>query len=180
MTEKQQFNVYLKTETVKQMKHRSIDEQTSLSDLVEGIFQQYLSDDMARNAEPKPEAGPNDALRLQPMLHVDDMGQAVQFFLQLGGSVVHCSRDGDWTLMRCGGSEIGLLARAPNPEQNEGKIELNFDYSGALELFEKNLRSSGIHIIRPTADEGFGYQMQVAGPDEMLIKINQIDPELYS
>jgi len=41
--EKQQFNVYLTPDTVKRMKHRSVDEQLSMSDLVEKVFLAYLS-----------------------------------------------------------------------------------------------------------------------------------------
>ena len=40
---KQQFNVYLTPQTVKQMKHRSVDEQLSLSDLFEKVFTEYLA-----------------------------------------------------------------------------------------------------------------------------------------
>jgi len=57
---------------------------------------------------------------------------------------------------------------------------LNFEYPASLEELEKRLREAGVTIVRPTGDEGFGYQLQVEGPDGMLIKINQIDPKLYS
>ena len=79
--EKQQFNVYLTPQTVKQMKHRSIDEQLSLSDLVEKVFTAYLS----QSAEASPteisiqQTQENSRITLQPILHVDDMGKAVTF-----------------------------------------------------------------------------------------------------
>ncbi len=41
--DKQQFNVYLTSGIIKQIKHRSIDEQLSLSDLVEKVFTAWLS-----------------------------------------------------------------------------------------------------------------------------------------
>ena len=34
-------------------------------------------------------------------------------------------------------------------------------------------------IVRPTGDEGFGAQLQIADPDGLLIKINQLDPTLF-
>ena len=40
-------------------------------------------------------------------------------------------------------------------------------------------RSAGMQIVSPTSDEGFGRQLQVASPDGLLVKINELDPELY-
>jgi predicted lactoylglutathione lyase len=179
--EKQQFNVYLTPQTVKLIKHRSIDEQLSLSDLVEKVFTAYLS----QTGEGTPsevqaqQAQENTVVQLQPMLHVDDMEKALDFYSKLGASVLNGSRDGDWALLRFGTTELGLLAHPANPEQNEGKVELNFEYSASLEELEKRLRKAGVTIVRPASDEGFGYQLQLEDPDGMLIKINQIDPELY-
>ncbi|GCE30753.1 hypothetical protein KDA_62370 [Dictyobacter alpinus] len=178
-SEKQQFNVYLTPETVKGMKHRSVDEQLSLSDLVEQVFSAYLSngqENQGLDSHPKADEA---TIRLQPMLHVDDMSKAVDFFRQLGATLQNGSRDGDWSLLSFGAAELSLLAHPANPEQNEDKLELNFEYTGALEELEKNLRQAGTSIVRPTGDEGFGYQLQVEGPDGMLIKINQLDPDLY-
>ena len=178
---KQQFNVYLTPQIVKQMKHRSIDEQLSLSDLVEKVFTAYL----AQGGEPsRPEqlTEPMQAktgISLQPMVHVDDMRKAFDFYSKIGATVLNGSRDGDWAVLRFGDTELGLLAHPANPEQNEGKVELNFEYVGSLEDFEKQLRKKGVTIVRPTGDEGFGYQLQIEDADGMLIKINQIDQELY-
>jgi predicted lactoylglutathione lyase len=180
---KQQFNVYLTLDTIKQMKHRSIDEQLSLSDLVEQVFTAYLSQttesERADTHVPQAQNQAKDAVSLQPLLHVEDMGKALDFYSKLGATVLHGSRDGDWAVLRFGDSELGLLAHPANPEQNEGKVELNFEYSGSLEDLEKRLRASGVTIVRPVGDEGFGYQLQLEDADGMLVKINQIDPELY-
>ena len=178
--EKQQFNVYLTPQTVKQMKHRSIDEQLSLSDLVEKVFTSYLAQ-MAATVSPETatqQAQENTGIVLQPMLHVDDMSKALDFYSKLGATILSGSRDGDWALLRFGNSELSLLAHPANPEQNEGKVELNFAHVGSLEDLEKQLRAAGVTIVRPTGDEGFGYQLQVADTDGMLIKINQIDTGL--
>jgi predicted lactoylglutathione lyase len=179
--EKQQFNVYLTPRTIKEMKHRSIDEQLSLSDLVEKVFTAYLSQTSeASHLEARTQqTQENIAVKLQPMLHVDDMAKALEFYSKLGASVLNGSRDGDWALLRFGTTELGLLAHPANPEQNEGQVELNFEYAASLEELEKKLREAGVTIVRPASDEGFGYQLQLESPDGMLIKINQIDPELY-
>jgi predicted HicB family RNase H-like nuclease len=42
LVEKQQFNIYLPPELINRIKHQAIDEQLSLSDLVEKIITQYL------------------------------------------------------------------------------------------------------------------------------------------
>ena len=177
--EKQQFNVYLTPGTVKQMKHRSVDEQLSLSDLVEKVFTAYLAQTADEPKAQEQQTQESSAIALQPMLHVEDMGKALDFYGKLGASVLNGSRDGDWALLRFGATELGLLAHPANPEQNEGKVELNFEYPASLEELEKKLRQVGVPIVRPTGDEGFGYQLQLEDPDGMLIKINQIDSDLY-
>lgn len=178
---KQQFNVYLTPQIVRQIKHRSVDEQISLSDLVEKVFTEYLAQDdkpSLSEQETQP-AQAKTGLSLQPMVHVDDMGKALDFYTKLGATVLNGSRDGGWAVLRFGDTELGLLAHPANSEQNEGKVELNFEYVGSLEDYEKQLRKKGVTIVRPTGDEGFGYQLQVEDANGMLIKINQIDPELY-
>ncbi len=48
---KQQFNVYLPPELVRELKHAAIDDRSSLSRYVERIFQEYL--DRKRKEESK-------------------------------------------------------------------------------------------------------------------------------
>lgn len=180
MKEKQQFNVYLTSGTIKQMKHRAVDAQLSLSDLVENVFAAYLAQTIEQeSAVAMPQTCEKTGVTLQPMLHVDDMETALDFYGKLGATVLNGSRDGDWALLRFGDTELGLLAHPANPEQNEGKVELNFEYSGSMEDLEKRLREAGVIIVRPVGDEGFGYQLQIEDADGLLIKINQIDPALY-
>ena len=45
---------------------------------------------------------------------------------------------------------------------------------------EARLRAADVTVTQPTTDEGFGRQLQVSAPDGLLIKINQLDPALYT
>ncbi len=197
--EKQQFNVYLLPDTIKQMKHLSVDEQISLSELVEKVLTDYIAQKSSTLDEEKqatrkskvekhkaeqhesgtPEKQEVAKITLQPMLHVKNMGKSLDFYDQLGATVLNGSRDDDWVLLRFGATELGLLAHPENPEQNEGKVELNFEYEASLEKLEEKLREAGVKIARPAGDEGFGSQLQLESPDGILVKINQLDPELY-
>ena len=83
-------------------------------------------------------------------------------------------------LLELGGSRIGLLGHPANPEQDEGTVELNFEATEPLEQLEARLRAEGATIARPTTDEGFGRQLQLTGPDGLLVKIDELDPQLYT
>jgi len=168
--ERQQFNVTLPPELVRRLKYRAIDAQLSASHLVESLLRTQL------DTQENPMAG----LSLQPMVHVDNMAASVAFYEALGAEIVHGSRDGDFVLLTIGGSQLSLLAHPPNPEQNEGTVELNFETSRDLTDVESALRAADVEIAQAVTDEGFGRQLQVQSPDGLLIKINQLEPHLYT
>lgn len=118
-------------------------------------------------------------LVLQPMVHVEDLAASIDFYTALGARLLHGSRDGDFAMLQIGDAQLSLLAHPPNPEQNEGLVELNFETSDPLEQVEASLRQADVTVVQPTTDEGFGRQLQVASPDGLLVKINQLEPELY-
>ena len=122
----------------------------------------------------------SDGIRLRPMVHVTDMAAAVSFYETLGAQVVQGSKDGDWVLLRVAGGEIGLLAHPPNPEQNEGTVELSFQATVPLDQIEERLRAAGAPVTQPVQEVGFGRQLQLTSPDGLLIKIDELDPGLFS
>ena len=170
MVERQQFNVTLPPELIRRVKYRAIDAQLSASHLVERMLASQLTTEEQTVAD----------LTLQPMVHVDDMAASVDFYETLGATVLHGSRDGDFVMLAVGSAQLSLLAHPPNPEQNEGTVELNFETSTDLTEVEDTLRKAGVRIAQPATDEGFGKQLQDSSPDGLLVKINQLEPDLYT
>jgi catechol 2,3-dioxygenase-like lactoylglutathione lyase family enzyme len=117
-------------------------------------------------------------LQLQPMVHVADLAASVAFYERLGGELIHGSRDGDWVLMQLGMTQIGLLAHPPNAEEGECAVELNFAASMPLDELERRLRGAGVTIAEIATDRDFGEQLRIMSPDGLLVKINQIEPDV--
>lgn len=174
-TTRQQFNVNLDAQLVRRVKHQAIDDQLSVSEWVGRTLEHHLAKE-APMTEPTAPTG----LFLQLMVHVQNMSAAVLFYEALGAEVLHGSRDGDFVMLKVGGGQLGLLAHPPNPEQHEGQVELNFETTASLDELETRLRDAGTDIAQPTTDEGFGRQLQLRTPDGLLVKINELDPELYT
>lgn len=129
---------------------------------------------MSSPAEPGPPAV--TGIRLRPMVHVEAMSSSLDFYERLGARVVQGSRDGDWALLELAGTRFGLLAHPPNPQQNEGRVELNFQAEQPLHEVEQQLRAAGMTPTQPVTDTGFGRQLQLTTPDGLLIKIDELRP----
>ena len=175
MAERQQFNVTLPPALVRKIKYRAIDAQLSASHLVERLLEAQLARkdaDMTDRDE--------HSFTLQPMVHVADMPSAVSFYEALGAQVVHGSRDGDYVLLDVAGAALALLAHPPSPEQDQGPVELQFTAHGDLRALEQKLRMAGVDIGRAATDEAFGAQLHLRSPDGLLVKVNQLEPDLYT
>lgn len=182
MAGRQQFNVNLDPGLVRRVKYHAIDVQLSLSELVGRVLLAHLDaqtpQEPAMTTPAESPAGP--AVTLQPMVHVEDMAASVAFYEALGARVLHGSRDGDFVMLQLGGGQLSLLAHPPNPEQGEGRVELNFEASAGLAGLEARLAAAGVEIDTPTTDEGFGRQLVLRSPDGLLVKINELDQASYT
>jgi len=93
---------------------------------------------------------------------------------------VHSSRDRDFALLHLGATQFSLLTHPANPEQNEGTVEMNFEANVPLEQIIDALHAAGVDPITDPTEESFGRQLQITAPDGLLLKINEMDPVLYT
>jgi catechol 2,3-dioxygenase-like lactoylglutathione lyase family enzyme len=116
-------------------------------------------------------------LRLQPMVHVDDMAASIAFYEQLGGEIVHGGPDTDWVLLQLGTVQIGLVARRPGSGRGEAAVELFFGAAMPLDQLEQRLHRAGFPVAEVTTDRDFGEQLRVRTPEGLVLKISQLEPD---
>ncbi len=169
MTAKQQFNIYLPPELIRQIKHRAIDEDLSLSVLVEQILSAYLADD----EEPIMEA----TLSTLPIVYVSNMQRALQFYQALGFAVHHAGAT--WSELRVGNTAVALHT-AEDVAKGVLRVSLSLVAHTKLETLIEQLTANGLTITTDIADEAFGRSLTIYDPDGLPIQINEHDPDLYA
>lgn len=116
-------------------------------------------------------------LRIQPMVHVEDMGPSIAFYEALGGRLVYGSRDGDWALIAVGETTLSLLAHPPGDGRRE-TVELQFLAASLEEVQARLERIEPRWIGQGVADEAFGRMLKLVTPDGLLIKVLELERDL--
>lgn len=120
-------------------------------------------------------AAPDFGLAVQPMVHVADLGAAIDFHAALGGRLVFGSRDGDWALVAYGSTTVSLLAHPPS-DLNPEPVELQFTCAASLDAVAEHLRTAAPDMIeRGVGDEAFGRMLRLRTPDGLVVKLLELD-----
>ena len=173
---KQQFNIYLPPELIREVKHASVDTGGSLSDFVAEALEAYLRSQRASEQEVS-----RRTKRLTPLtiLYVRDVARALPFYQTLGFEISLRERSGDYVQLRLGDAVLGLhKAEVPSSKQRGG-IHFSLIVHEPLEQLLVELEAAGYPTAHPIIDESFGRSVQLEAPDGLLIQVNENEIDLY-
>jgi predicted enzyme related to lactoylglutathione lyase/predicted DNA-binding protein len=177
---KQQFNIYLPPELIREVKHASVDTGGSLSDYVTEALEAYIH---GQRASEQAEIS-RRARRLTPLtiVYVRDVARALPFYQALGFEIALRERTGDWVQLRMGDAVLGLH-KGEEASQRErgmkGVIQFSLIVHDRLENLLERLDAAGFSTSHPIIDESFGRSVQLEAPEGLLIQADELEIDLY-
>jgi len=185
---KQQFNIYLRSDFIREVKHAAVDARTSLSDFVaealeahmrqkQGKIQEALTDE---SGTARVETIALTGLTLMAIVYVRDVAAAMPFYQALGFVPAAISRAGEWAELRRGDAVLALHQSDQPSSMSPRRVELSFISHEPLETFVERLAVAGFPTQHPILDEEYGRNVLIQAPDGFTMQVDEYDPELYT
>lgn len=174
---KQQFNIYLPPELIRETKHASVDTGGSLSDFVAEALTAYLHNSQNDVEAIRPRQK-ND-LSMMTIVYVRDVARSLSFYQALGFQLAVQERTGGWVELHKGEAILALHESDQPSQRQENDVELAFISHKPLEALLESLEQAGFPVARPIIDESYGRSVTLESPDGLLIQVNEHEIDLY-
>lgn len=178
---KSQFNIYLPAELVRAIKHRAIDQGSSLSALVEDVMRRHLDGLAETLPAESAEVAVSGELAVMPVWYPRDMHAAEHLLRTLGLQPRIASESGNWRdFSVAGGGLVALHADADadsSAAPARPRTELSFEYRGDLDALAERLELAGFEGV--IIDEAYNRTLRVTTPDGWTLWINAAQEDLH-